>query len=139
MVIFATLVAAIYIWKFANISILSGIWAKYYPFLAMMLMIICLFLGNNITAKKIKTLRNEDLTKKLTEYKTIYSKRLKFFSAISLIAVVSMIMFASMYYIIFSILSLLLIIFSRVMSVKVKYELNLTEEEIKKVDKLKIK
>lgn len=133
-----TLVAVMYVWKFAEGSMIYGNLAKYYPFVAMAIMVIILFLGNNLTAKHIRRLKSENLDIKLKVYKKEYGKRLKYFSAISLVAVVSMIVFANMFYVIFASLSFLLVATSRVYEVKVKYELNLSEEEIKKIDKLKL-
>jgi hypothetical protein len=89
-------------------------------------------------AKKIKKLRNEDLQQKLVGYKVLYRKRLNYFGAISLVAVLSMIVLNNMFYIIFAGLSLLLVIVSRALPVKIKYELNLSEEDIKAIKKIKL-
>ncbi|MDR0789897.1 MAG: hypothetical protein LBO06_03770 [Bacteroidales bacterium] len=138
MVLFASLFAILFVWKYGTMSYISGKWILYYGIVAMAAMICCLFLGNNSMAKKIKKLREEDLQQKLIGYKAVYNKKLKFFSAISLVAIISMILLNNLFYAIFAALSLLLIIVSRAMPFKVKYELNLSEEDTKRIDKIKL-
>jgi heme/copper-type cytochrome/quinol oxidase subunit 1 len=137
MVVLASLIAVIYVWQLATERMVSGNMVKYYPFVAMVIMILCLFIGNNLTAKRIRRLKGEELSKKLAGYKSEYAKRLKWFSGISFVAVLSMVLFVSMYYMIFAMLSLLLIITARIIPLKIKYELNLNEDDVKQIGRLK--
>ena len=138
MVVSTAMFAALYVWKYAIISYITENWFLYYSIAAMAMMICCLLLGNNAMAKKIKRLRNEELQQKLTGYKAIYRKRINLFSAIALVATISMVLLNHLYYAIFAALSLLLIVVNRVTPIKVKYELNLSDEDIKGADKIKL-
>ncbi|MDR1006897.1 MAG: hypothetical protein LBL74_08580 [Bacteroidales bacterium] len=137
MTLIATLIAAVFVWQYSQGSVVSGKWRMYYSLIMMVAMVACLFFGNNMTAKTIRRLKDKELAEKLAGYKLAYHKRLRFFSLIGFLAVISMLLLSNMFYVLFAVLSLMLISVSRISSIKVKYELNLGENDIKQIDKMK--
>jgi hypothetical protein len=132
-----SLVTYFYVSRNGNSPYIDGKYNFYFSIALMLAMILCMFCGNNMAKRKIKKLKAEDLVKKLVNYKEIYQKRIRWFSIISVIAVFGMIVGADKSYAIFSAISIILIVLSRCSKLKVKYELNLSEEDIKKMENMK--
>lgn len=102
----------------------------------MMILILTFFISGRkkyqSQLNKIKTLA---LGEKLNIYHDINKKRLVSFTIITIVASLGFVLSSNPLYLGFSILSILLIFLNRCSKVKISFELNLTKEELEKIDK----
>lgn len=102
----------------------------------MMILILTFFISGRkkyqSQLNKIKTLA---LGEKPNIYHDINKKRLVSFTIITIVASLGFVLSSNPLYLGFSILSILLIFLNRCSKVKISFELNLTKEELEKIDK----
>lgn len=72
---------------------------------------------------------------KLNKYQEINNKRLKSFTIMTVISIVGFVLSSNIYYLGFGFLSILLIFLNRTTKIKITFELNLTKQEVEKIEK----
>ena len=108
-----------------------------YSTIVVMVVIALLLFGNKYGKKQIKKLKNKDLIEKITKYKSVYMNQLMCYVLISIVCFVVMILSRNFVIIIFDVFTVLLIIVNRPTQIKVKFDLNLTTEELSKFNHIK--
>ena len=103
----------------------------------MLAMVMCVFSAGKSSKRKLSKLKELDLPNKLTKYRTILLKKLLLYSMVSVIAAIGFFVCAEPNYLLFSAISLVLILLSKPTQTKMRIELALSEEEINKIEKLK--
>jgi len=103
------------------------------------IMMICILLffigGRKIYQRELAKMKDFALGKKLNSYHESNKKRLKSFTIMSVIAIIGLVLSNNMMYLIFCVLSLMMIILNRTNKAKIAYELNLTSKEVEKLGK----
>lgn len=110
-----------------------------FSFLTMAVIIFLVFYADKVIKRKIKKIRTDNLVNKLINYKSIYLRQLTCYMIISLVILIVIIFSMQIGYIIFSVLSIFLIIFSKARESKVKYDLALNQEELSQFNHIKFK
>ena len=77
------------------------------------------------------------LPEKLEKYRMLQIKRLRFYSLVNIVALIGLFFCNQTSFLLFSIISVLLTLLSKVSELKLKMELSLSEEEIENMEKLK--
>lgn len=107
-----------------------------YISIVMMILILIFFISGR---KKYQTQLNKiklfNVGKKLNEYHTINKNRLNSFTIMTFIASIGFISSSNILYLVFCILSILLIFLNRSSKIKLSFELNLSKEELDMIDK----
>ena len=136
MTVFVTLMTVIVrLFIIENADAESG---KIIPSAVVMMIVIALILFENKYEKKqIKKLKNKDLIEKITKYKSIYTNQLLCYVSVSVVCFVAIFILKEWGMIIFDIFTVLLIIGNRPTQIKVKFDLNLTQEELSKFNHIK--
>ena len=101
-----------------------------------MLSVIILAAGKG-TRRKLQKLKGEELPKKLERYRALLIKRFLFYGMVNFIAIIGVIASGQISYMIFSVISLLLIVLSKPTELKLKVELALGEEDMRMFEKLR--
>ena len=128
-----------YYYHQTNPPILSQGYSVTFSYVLMLVMVLCVFLGGKGTNRKIKNLVSLPLPEKLEKYRELQIKRLRFYSIVNITALVGMFFCNQNSFLLFSVISVLLTLLSRVSELKLKMELSLSEEEIENMEKLKFK
>ncbi len=98
--------------------------------------VLVLFAGK-YEKRQIKKLKKQELLTKIVKYKTIYTNQMLCYMMISIVCFIIMLLSKQIGVIIFDIFAILLIITHRPTSIKVKFDLNLTAEELEKFNYIK--
>ncbi len=126
-----------YYYHQSNPSILSKGYSVTFSYVLMLVMVLCVFWGGKGVNRKVKELVSLPLPEKLEKYRMLQIKRLRFYSIVNVTAVIGMFFCNQNSFLLFSIISVLLTLLSRVSELKLKMELSLSEEEIENMEKLK--
>lgn len=101
------------------------------------IMMICILLffirGRKVYQRELAKIKDFALGKKLNSYHESNKRRLKSFTMITIIATIGLVLSNNVMYLIFCVLSLMLIILNRSNKSKIAYELNLTNKDIEKL------
>lgn len=103
----------------------------------MLLMVVCVFLAGKGTRRKLQKLKGEELPKKLERYRALLIKRFLFYGLVNFIAIIGVVASGQISYMIFCVISLLLIVLSKPTELKLKVELALGEEDMRMFEKLR--
>lgn len=118
------------IYQYDRAAIFTGI--------LMIPMLICLLLGTKSQKRRVKAMQNDPLPKKLEKYRGLLIKRYLLFNIINFIALVGLLICMNYGYLVFCAMAFVLLLLSKPALVKLKFELDFSEEEIKQFDKIKI-
>lgn len=126
-----------YYYYLSNEPILSKGYSVTFSYVLMLVMVLCVFFGGKGINRKIKNLVSLPLPEKLEKYRMLQIKRLRFYSLVNIVALIGLFFCNQTSFLLFSIISVLLTLLSKVSELKLKMELSLSEEEIENMDKLK--
>jgi hypothetical protein len=126
-----------YYYYLSNEPILSKGYSVTFSYVLMLVMVLCVFLGGKGINRKIKNLVSLPLPEKLEKYRMLQIKRLRFYSLVNIVALIGLFFCNQTSFLLFSIISVLLTLLSKVSELKLKMELSLSEEEIENMEKLK--
>ena len=126
-----------YYYYLSNDAILSKGYSVTFSYVLMLVMVLCVFLGGKGINRKVKDLVSLPLPEKLEKYRMLQIKRLRFYSIVNITALIGMFFCNQNSFLLFSVISVLLTLLSRVSELKLKMELSLSEEEIANMEKLK--
>lgn len=104
---------------------------------AVLLIAFLVVFANKYERKQIKNLKTKDLITKITKYKSVYTNQMLCYVLICIVCFVVVILSKQTLALVFDILSILLIVTHRPTDIKVKFDLNLTNEELSKFNHLK--
>ena len=135
--LFAIVYVVNYYYYLSNDAILSKGYSVTFSYVLMLVMVLCVFLGGKGTNRKIKNLVSLPLPEKLEKYRMLQIKRLRFYSLVNIVALIGLFFCNQTSFLLFSIISVLLTLLSKVSELKLKMELSLSEEEIENMEKLK--
>lgn len=113
-----------------------GLSAKINTYLSIILMALILFCfikGRKTYQKELRKMKDLALGKKLNAYQDSNKKVLKYFTFMTSLATIGLILSCEIRYLVFCLLSLALIFLNRTNKAKIGYELNLTKEELEKL------
>ncbi len=111
-----------------------------YIYLIMCALILSLITYTNKSFKsKCKKLSKQDFNNKITDYKVLCQNMYLSYLASAVVGLIYCIFLSSSESIVFAIISVLFIVLSRQNSIIVKFNLNLTEEEISKINDITIR
>ncbi len=105
--------------------------------IGMVLIVIIVIFSDKLLKKRIKKLHNVDLIQKLVKYKTYYTRQVLCYVVVCIICFIMVMITKQQLCLLFDVLAILLIIARRPNSVKVKFDLNLTQEELSKFNHIK--
>ncbi len=102
----------------------------------MMILILTFFIsGRKKYQTQLGKIKLLAFGEKLNEYQTINKKRLNSFTIMTVISSIGYLLSSNILYLGFSFLSILLILLNRSSKIKLSFELNLTNQEVEKIDK----
>lgn len=137
-VLISAFVAAIYyIWNFE--ATFEGKEAVIFSYGLMLVMVLCVFSAGKSSRRKLARIRenNVSLPEKVAKYHSISQKRLLLYDFVAVIAATGFLLCSQPSYLLFSAISLLLVLLSKPTETKVKMELALSEKEINDFETLK--
>ncbi|MFA7081501.1 MAG: hypothetical protein WC135_02705 [Bacteroidales bacterium] len=107
-----------------------------YISIIMMILILTFFIsGRKKYQTQLGKIKLLVFGEKLNEYQTINKKRLNSFTIMTVISSIGFILSSNILYLGFGFLSILLILLNRSSKIKLSFELNLTNQEVEKIDK----
>lgn len=107
-----------------------------YISIIMMILILTFFIsGRKKYQTQLGKIKLLAFGEKLNEYQTINKKRLNSFTIMTVISSIGYLLSSNILYLGFSFLSILLILLNRSSKIKLSFELNLTNQEVEKIDK----
>ena len=107
-----------------------------YISIIMMILILTFFIsGRKKYQTQLGKIKLLAFGEKLNEYQTINKKRLNSFTIMTVISSIGFILSSNILYLGFGFLSILLILLNRSSKIKLSFELNLTNQEVEKIDK----
>ena len=113
-----------------------GLGTKIDTYLSIILMagiMICFIKGRKTYQKELRKMKDLVLGKKLNAYQDSNKKVLKYFTYMTCLATIGLVLSCEIRYLVFCLLSVLLIFLNRTNKAKLGYELNLTKEEVEKL------
>lgn len=107
-----------------------------YISIIMMILILTFFIsGRKKYQTQLGKIKLLAFGEKLNEYQTINKKRLNSFTIMTVISSIGYLLSSNILYLGFGFLSILLILLNRSSKIKLSFELNLTNQEVEKIDK----
>lgn len=107
-----------------------------YISIIMMILILTFFIsGRKKYQSQLGKIKQLAFGEKLNEYQTINKKRLNSFTIMTVISSIGYLLSSNILYLGFGFLSILLILLNRSSKIKLSFELNLTNQEVEKIDK----
>lgn len=107
-----------------------------YISIIMMILILTFFIsGRKKYQTQLSKIKLLAFGEKLNEYQTINKKRLNSFTIMTVISSIGYLLSSNILYLGFGFLSILLILLNRSSKIKLSFELNLTNQEVEKIDK----
>lgn len=103
----------------------------------MLIMVVCVFAATKGTRRHLLQMRACTIPQKAEKYRTLIVKRLVFYNLVNDMALIGLFLCGSMNYLLFSGISVLLILLSKPNETKLKIDLSLNEKEIQEFEQLK--
>lgn len=103
----------------------------------MLMMVVCVFAATKGTRRHLLQMRACTIPQKAEKYRTLIIKRLVFYNLVNDMALIGLFLCGSMNYLLFSGISILLILLSKPSETKLKIDLSLNEKEIQEFEQLK--
>lgn len=105
----------------------------YLSIILMALILVCFIKGRKTYQKELRKMKDLVIGKKLNAYQDSNKKVLKYFTFMTCLATIGLVLSCEIRYLVFCLLSLSLIFLNRTNKAKIGYELNLTKEELEKL------